>query len=402
MGFAILVVLVRALGPQGFGTLATLLTLVDTGQVLTEAVLAAGMIQAASRQLREGDLARADAAYRLSLLLRLGSGLLAFAVGWLAAAPLSRWLFASEAWAGAVRIAFASLVAVVLYGFPISVLQVQQRFLRLALVSQYRNAARLAALLILVALGTLEVRSAVWAIFVASSIAAVAAFGSIPLGFLRRRGGDRAVAREVLGTSRWMLLAAVGLPGARIDIFMLSGLGSAAEAGIYAAALQLCAAAAILSQAVVTTILPKAAAFRTASEMRSHLRRCARYGPLILAVLLLVLPLSPWLLPWLLGAAYGRTVPVFDLLFASALFTLATNPILMLAFPLGEVRLFALASLTQVGLRVPLNVFVIPAFGAVGAAVIDLLVKLLSVGVVLALLARRLGRMEEGVEARRA
>ena len=101
------------------------------------------------------------------------------------------------------------------------------------------------------------------------------------------------------------------------------------------------------------------------------------------SVSFLLLAISAWITPLLLGESYANAAPVLDLLAGSAFLTLATNPAILLLFPLGEVRLLALVGLAQLAIRVGLNLWLMPTYGATGAAGAELLAKVVTLGLAL-------------------
>jgi O-antigen/teichoic acid export membrane protein len=370
LGFLLLVLLGRTLAPAELGIVSPIVSLLDVSQIAIETVFGAGTIRVAARYL-ESDPRRADMALKLSFWMRLGAAG-GFVVLALALAPLlSELLFGSRAWVGELRLALLAIVGVAVHTSLMSVLQVRQRFRRLAVVTLYKNGTRVLLFGGLIAAGAVTV-SATVGIYAAAALASAGlALLSVSARFTLRPGVDRGVLKELVDVNKWMFVVMFAHFGGRIDIFMLSSLSTPEQVGQYTVAFQLCVAVAVLGQSLVTTLLPRVSALDDPGQMQTYLRTCLRLVPLALVPLAAAFALSGWLIPWLLGESYADAAPVFNIVLTSSLITLVANMPLMLLFPLGRVDVIAIGTLTQVVLRVALNLVLIPRHGALGAALAD-------------------------------
>lgn len=388
LGFALLAVLTRTLSPAEFGTVSPIVALLDLVVAATDAIVVTGTVQLAARHFVD-DPRRARRILRVSLGLRLVLGGGVAAIGALAAGAVSEALLGTRDWEEEVRLAFLAVPFMTLYTFASSALQAGERFTRLAWLALAKNGFRFAFVGLVVLLGAIGVSRVVDAIFWAAAGCAVVAFIAIDRR-LWRPLLDGSICRELVQLNKWMALAVVGLLGARVDIFMLSMLSTPSEVGFYAAAAQLCVAVAMLSSAVATTLFPKAAKLQSIAALRSHYRRSLALLPLGLGAGVLLIGAAAPTLPYVLGAAYSGATPSFVLLGASAFLTLVTNPVLLLLFPMGLVHLYALGSVAQLALRIGGNVIAIPLWGAVGAAGVDVAVKIVTISFLIGVVRVRL------------
>lgn len=388
LGFALLALLTRTLAPNEFGVVSPIVALLDLVVAATDALLVTGTIQLAARHAADAPQ-RAERILRVSLGLRLAIGCLVAAAGSLAAGAISEVLLGSRDWEREVRLAFLAVPFMSAYTFATSALQLREHFSRLASLALAKNGFRLALVGLVVLLGLLSISRIIDAIFWAAAACLVVAL-VVTERRLWRPLFDASVCRELFRINKWMALAIVGLLGARVDIFMLSMLGTPTDVGLYAAAAQLCVAVAMLSSAVATTLLPKAAKLRSLPELRDHYRRSLRLLPVGVGAGALTIAVAAPLLPIVLGEGYAGATPSFVLLGASAFLTLLTNPVLMLLFPMGLVHFYAFGSVAQLLLRIVGNVFAIPLWGAAGAAGIDLAVKLVTIAFLIGVIRMRL------------
>jgi len=386
LGFVVLMILTRGLGPEGFGRLAPALAVMDMGPLLIDTVLAVGTVTVASRVLAQGSAEGARDAAATALALR-GGAALAYALGVLvvvAVLPVAEaGLLALAGLAGG----FLALQTALIGG-----LQVERRFLAVGMAQAMKNVARAALLALLLAAAWLTVDRAMQAALLAAALAAGVTL-AMARPFRPPRGRPRkAHLWPMLAINAWMAVAALSVISGRVDVLLLSALSGPVEAGFYSASLQLCIAVGVFSQAIVTTALPRIAAVARTEALRALLQAWLRRAPLALAPVLFAPLVSPALVPLLLGAEFAGAHVAFDILFAVSMLTLVANPVLMLLFPLGMARVFGLAALAQVVAKLAIAIPLIPAWGAAGVAAADLATRLLMAAVILLVLRRHLAQ----------
>jgi O-antigen/teichoic acid export membrane protein len=393
MGFLILAFLARNLPPSEFGTLSPIIAILDTGQLLIDAVLVLGMLHVASKHATTAP-AVAAMALKIGLWTKLAAGIAICILGLIASRWLSVFLLESPEWRDEFMLMFIAITPASIYTFVTSVLQTQERFTRLAVVSLYKNGFRLLCIGGVFLMGALDATSIIWAFTIAAVASAALAITAIPARTYLTPGIDRTVLKDVFSINKWMVLLAIGFLGARVDILMLTRMSTADEVAWYTAAFQLCTVFGILSQALVTTLFPKTSKISTHQEVRQHVMACLKYVPIALAFGLIAALAGKWLIPLLLGEAYAAASGVFSLLLFSSLVTLLINPIMLVFFPMNWSSMFGMASLLQLLLRIGLNLALIAPFGAIGAGIADVASKLVVIAGMLVAVNWRMKQME--------
>ncbi|MCT4558962.1 MAG: oligosaccharide flippase family protein [Pelagimonas sp.] len=398
LGFVVLMVMTRSLGAEGYGAIAPALAIMDMGQLLIDTLLAAGVVTVASRaqEAPEGQ-AQADHVLATGTWLRIAGGLIYAALFVLGAAWLAPLMFPGQPnGAALVRLAGLTGGMLAMQSALIGGLQIRQRFGAVAISAAMKNLFRLLAVGLCFGLGWVAPLALGAALTLAGLVAlmAVAVVGAP--GYLRRVRPEPNALRDILGINKWMVLASLAIVSGRIDVLILSAWSSPRDVAFYAGAMQLCIGIGILSQAIVTTQLPKVAKYSTNQEVLGYIRRWAGRLPLALAPVALMPFVASWIVSAVLGPDFGAAGPVFAVLFASSMITLVMNPVLLLLFPMGSARLFGLTALGQVAAKWGLAVLVIAGWGALGLAFADVVTKIAASALVLGLLMRRLRHGKEG------
>lgn len=181
---------------------------------------------------------------------------------------------------------------------------------------------------------------------------------------------------------------------ARIDEWMLAAMRDFREVAGYAAAYKLAEVSRTAIRPITMVLFPvfAAAVARAAwQQVRSYAKRTLWSVALIsLAVAICVIAVAPWLVPLLFGAEYPETVAITRVLFLAtpALFiSYAAMPINSSLHLDKQTLGFAVVS---VGVNFVLNLFIIPRWGAIGAAWSTLVTESLFSVCMLALLSSKL------------
>ncbi|MGH1454773.1 MAG: lipopolysaccharide biosynthesis protein [Paracoccaceae bacterium] len=393
-GFVVLILLTRTLGAEGYAALAPALAVMDMGQLLIDTLLAAGVVTVAARTLGKGDSDQADAALKTGLILRLMGGLGFAVLFWGLAPVLAPQLSATTGDAtGAttlLRVAGIAGGLLAVQSALIGGMQITLAFGRVATSAMFKNLLRVLVLGAVLLMGIRAPLPIALALLGAGILALLLTTWLARPAYITRARYSRPLARDMLSINKWMMLASIAIISGRIDILLLAGFSQPEQVAWYTASMQLCIAVGVLSQALVTTTLPRAAQFETLPEMRGFLRGWLSRAPLALLPVLALPFLSPWLFPAILGQGFSGGHRVLDLLFASSMITLVVNPALVLLFPLGSARIFGIAALGQVLAKWAIAWLVIDTYGAVGLAAADIVTKLAVTALIFIALSRRL------------
>ncbi len=154
----------------------------------------------------------------------------------------------------------------------------------------------------------------------------------------------------------------------RLDVLLLGHFRPAAEVGLYGAALALLAKFEVVQNAVLTSSFPDASRYRTKADLRAYVARTLRLTGLASAALLLILPLATALIVALYGEAYaGATLP-FAILAVGFVIGLNAQPAAFVLYPLERVRYIAAGDVLQLVFFTGMGLWLIPIYGARGAA----------------------------------
>jgi O-antigen/teichoic acid export membrane protein len=176
-----------------------------------------------------------------------------------------------------------------------------------------------------------------------------------------------------------------------LGIPVLNYVANAREAGLYGAGSSLLMGIDFLTVSLLTTLLPKISRLNGLDECRSYVRRSFPLFALVAVVLLPLVYFARPLVLSLFGPAYEGTIPVFQVLFFGTLGTLVTHPLYLVLYAMNRPQFHTLSAVVSLTGWVVAGMWLIPTYGAVGAAWATLLARFVQSLMILLILRHTLG-----------
>lgn len=377
---ATIFLLARWLGPGGFGLYAASLAIAVIVTDSLELAISGSVVNFGAK-----NNASSQKLIKLGLILKLTLGLGLGILVAVLAKPVSGWInpdLNQPLYLVALIIPLNFLMR-----FPRSVLQSKRRFWADSSLEVITSLGRFLSVVGFYASGLLTVMTGLWAYLAGAAVALVIGSALISWEFLRERI-NRETKRHFFQFQKWLtigfILAAIH---GRIDTTILLKLAGPEATGVYQAAFRFFMPVMQLAAAFSLVFAPRFASFVTLKEAQIYLKKAAKLTGLLGLGVLLMIPLAPWLVGLIFGSAYaGAVLPVRILALGFALFVVMAPFTAYLIYSVNRTRIFALINFVQLGLVLILNYWLIPNFGAVGAAAASA-VTLISVNLLIMYLA---------------
>lgn len=179
------------------------------------------------------------------------------------------------------------------------------------------------------------------------------------------------VARKVLRSPFRLLFVQSALVAVlmQTDVWMLKALGDLHAVATYGSAYRYYTLAMMVSASMWAILLPVVQRAPNADALdvlfRKQLGVLARIAP----VVVILAAAAPWWIPLVDAGRYPGAVPVFRILSASALISVAFSPHMSVLLRFEDFRFTVAAASAALGIALVLHWILIPRFGEVGAAV---------------------------------
>ena len=377
------IVSARALGPADFGRFGIVMAVVMIAGTLADAGLNQAAVKYIATTKEEGQ--GTDAA-RVYLLLRPAFGLAVMLAGLLVTWPMSSLVLGHSDLTPYLQLAFVTLLSLSVSSYPGTVLLGLGRFGRLGLAGVLNAAITLGGILLLLAVGQLNLGTLIAWNVVLPLVSSIPAWLLLPSGWLPWRlsqGGTPSwrtllqrdgLAGRMLGFGKWLGLATLGsITAIQADMLLLGRLATPEAVGVYSVAVALAMRLDALNQSLILVMLPRANRLQGREEIRGYSRRVLG-GSLLLAGLLVgAIFLAQPLIELLYGESYRAAAGLFMVLLCVVLFDLVTSSVFLVALPLEKPRVLAVAEWLRVGTILAAGWLLIPLYAGLGAALARLL-----------------------------
>jgi O-antigen/teichoic acid export membrane protein len=184
----------------------------------------------------------------------------------------------------------------------------------------------------------------------------------------------------------------------RLDVLMLGYFKQTTEVGLYAFAFNLVRPFELVPETLNVVFLPKVSKFTSRAQVNSYFRETLKLTWLVaIAGIALIFLSKPIVL--LFREEYLPAVPLFQILVGAFVFLAVLNPINLVGHSLNKPQVFAMMAGINLVLSFVGYLFFIPPFGAVGAAVVSLVARILGGAIGFLILQHYLGRWERSLPA---
>lgn len=360
------IVLARVLPPASFGTFAVAYGAMTLVAQLSESGLGIGVVKLLSQASTLSD--ETLDALRGSFLMRTGVTLAAVISMVLGANWLAPTFFHDASTAAPLRLAGGGALGSSYFAFILSCYQGSKRFTEYALLSGIAGASWVIGLAGLHLTGSLSVETTLMVAgcsFVLPAVLGHMRLGTSLLGLPR----SWEPFKQLMVFSKW-----TGLSGLIVllimqgDVFLLGYLSSLPETGVYSAGQRLAMSISVITNSVLTVMLPSVLAQPDVRKLKQGLLsslRVVALTPLLLAAIFLV---APSLVLLLYGKGFATAAPVFTILFGALLLSVFTNSLGFIYYSLDLPQVITVSLALQFLVLVIAGYVLAPVHGAIGMA----------------------------------
>ena len=385
------VILFRNLPQADRGTLSATLGLQAVLVVLADLGLSLTTIRVGAKYLGAGQAAQAATVFRLALKARILLGLVVAGAAVVLAPVLAAAPLASPGHPGLIWAATLAVLGTSLVSWGIDLAQTCRRFGFYALLqigNAFVKAIAIGALLLLHTpagpeldrLAGVPLEQIVWLLGGASLLAGLL---SVALGLRLIPAGATndaeraALVGELRSFNRYAVALVVlsGLSG-YVEVLLLQMLLTPTDTAVFDGARRFAMLLPLLTTALTTVLLPRAAALDGLAASRAYVGKALRICvPLALVTAGGLAAIAPWVLPGVFGAKYAPAVPILQILCLGYAFGIFMNPVTLVLYPLKREAVFVYVNALHLVLALAVGAVLIQSSGAVGAAWSVVIVK---------------------------
>jgi O-antigen/teichoic acid export membrane protein len=275
-------------------------------------------------------------------------------------------------------------------------LRALERFKQLAIITTLSHVARAGLIVGFAYMAILDVESAMILNVAQLVIAFAISSLIIPKQFYRARVSSRYPIKDVFTYSGWIYLFNIlFVLFDRLDVFMLGYFRVTSEVGIYAVAFTLIKPFEMIPESFNTVFLPKVAKYTKKNQVFKYFKDSLKISSLAAMLGLVLIVFAKPMIIAFYTEEYLPSVTVFQILVGGFVLLTMIHPLVLVGHTIDKPKLFALMAAINLVLNFIGNIIFIPEYGAVGAAVVSLVSRVLGSSLSFLILLRYVRRWNE-------
>jgi O-antigen/teichoic acid export membrane protein len=376
--FAASIIVVRTLGAANVGlvTIASVIMGIATSAI--ELGLTTTMIRKLSHYIAQKDDENAIGIFRRIYSLRLAVSGSFMVLAYFLAPVVAVRAYGNADLTVPLRLAGLGAVIFNMYHHTDAVLRAYERFKQEALINVFASLARLLFLALFSYAALLDVNSTMIINLAEIFIGFAVMSFLIPKTYYTQKVKTHYPLGGVLRYSGWLFaFSIIFMLFDRLDVLMLGYFKQATEVGIYSVAFMLVRPIEMVPETLNIVFLPKVAKFTRKAQVYSFFRSTLKVTGLVGIVCLALIIFAKRIILTFYGAEYASSVGLFQILVGAFILLTVLNPINLVGHSLNKPQLFTMIAGINLVLNFTGNLIFIPPYGALGAAYVTLVSRVL-------------------------
>jgi O-antigen/teichoic acid export membrane protein len=378
VGFAASIIVVRTLGPGNVGLLTIASVIMGISGSVIEIGLTTTMIRKLSYHLVQNDDESAVGIFRRIYFLRLGISGSFIVLAYFLAPVVAVHAYGNAALTVPLRLAGLGAFLFNVSYHTEAVLRAYEKFLQLGIINVIASLARLAILAFLSYAALLNVNSAMAANLAQTLIGFLVMSLVIPRKYYTRKQSTTYPLGGVLRYSGWLFaFSLLFMLFDRLDVLMLGYFKQATEVGIYSVAFMLVRPIEMVPETLNVVFLPKVAKFTRKAQVYRYFRDTLKVTGLVGLIGFGLIVFAKRIILTFYGADFVASVTLFQIMVGAFILLTVINPINLVGHSLNKPQLFTMMAGVNLILSFTGYLIFIPGYGALGAAIVNLVSRIL-------------------------
>jgi len=377
LAFLVTVIIARTLGPSDYGTLAIAYTLMVFSIDIVDFGLEKSFVRYYSLY-SQTDRRRANQLFNDLFGLKLLLCILLCFIVYLTSGYLAKNLLLKPELTLPLRLAGIGFIGGALLRFEASFFQANEQFKKYIQVNLAHSIFRMSGLFVLIWLSLISINH-LMVMYVIAYFSGLTFSSFLLPKFSFSFPRHKEVFREIFGLSKWIFLSTIlVMVETRLDFFMLGHLSTKEEVGYFSAAWNIAYALPLIIVSICAALFPKVSKMSSKEELKTYVNKLLSFSPLIIPIMIGAIFLSRWVIWLIYGREYLPCVGPLQILVIGYSLILLIVPMSLVLYSLDKAWAIAMVNFLELASHGVANYFLIPSHGASGAAISNLIVKIVT------------------------
>jgi O-antigen/teichoic acid export membrane protein len=375
IGFLAIIIISRDLGPKQYGVFSLLLAIFTVAVQISDFGVSTSYVKYVSE-----NILKAKEIFVTVILSKVILSLLVITTLYFSAGLISDFFFESREYKRLIEIIAIAILFHAFFAVIMSHFQAVQNFKIFAYLNIAHNFLKLLSVVIVAFAFSqekhLEYFIITYAFVVVPFILVISLKNYKLFRYIKQFDFNYFIQIYKLGF--WVFLSSLAVMVImRLDMMMLQKMSTSLEVGYYSIAMNLAMIFPLITASLVTTLLPKMNEFLKNHTVKDYVLRVLSKTKYVVAILIVMELLSPFVIKLLFGEQYAESISVFQILLVAFTFGVIINPISLVMYSINKVYLLTIMNWVQLPLNYFGNLLLIPIWQADGAAVSTIILRIL-------------------------
>lgn len=375
IGFLAIIIISRDLGPEQYGIFSLLLAVFTVATQVSDFGVSTSYVKYVSE-----NLSKAKEIFVTVILSKVVLSLVVISTLYFSSGLISDFFFESEEYKRLIEIIAIAILFHAFFAVIMSHFQAVQNFKIFAYLNIAHNFLKLLSVVIVAFAFSqekhLEYFIITYAFVVVPFILVISLKNYKLFRYIKQFDFNYFIQIYKLGF--WVFLSSLAVMVImRLDMMMLQKMSTSLEVGYYSIAMNLAMIFPLITASLVTTLLPKMNEFLKNHTVKDYVLRVLSKTKYVVAILIVMELLSPFVIKLLFGEQYAESISVFQILLVAYTFGIIINPISLVMYSINKAYLLTAMNWVQLPLNYFGNLLLIPIWQANGAAMMFCSINLL-------------------------
>jgi len=376
--FVAAIVVARTLGPTKLGVLTIATVIMGISSKIIEMGLTTTMVRKIAFHISIGEEDEGISLFRNIYRFRFLVCILVLLIFYFLTPFLAELFLHDVSLITPLRLAIVGAFLFNLFFHVEGMLRALEKFKEIAILNITSHVVRTGFILLLAYHAILGVNSTMMINILQIFIGFVIASLIIPKKFYFRRIDKKYPLKKVFLYSGWMyLFSLLFMLFDRLDVLMLGYFRQAAEVGIYSVAFTMIRPLELLPETFNTVFLPKVSKFLNKDQIYRYFKDTLKVTSLVSIVGLVLIFIAEPLIVSFYGERYASSAKLFQILVGAFILLSMINPLSLVAHSLNKPQIFTFMAGINLVMNFTGNIIFIPKYGALGAAIVTLVSRVL-------------------------
>ena len=381
LGFIVIMIMSRGLGPEKYGVYAIFISIYDFLRQFADLGISTAYVKLCSQKITNNESVKDI--FITAMLSKVIISIALIVTSFFCSSWISIYFFGNDIYSDLIVLITISVLFSQIFNVMVIHLQALQKFKLYSYLNISNQVIRLITIVALASYFTFDriENFVIGFVFSYTLICIMVGVKYFRYFFKADRGRfSLTELKKIYQMGFWVFLSGIAVVlTLRLDVWMLKKMSNNLEVGYYSVAMQLAMVFPLLTMSIQSTLLPKVGEYLKKNTIREYIFKILSFSKYVFVVFVILLWLSPDIIEMIFSNRFKDSVYSFRILLSAVIIGIFLNPISLVFYCMDKAHYLTVLNWLQLLFNIILNLFLIPLYGAPGASLSTLIVRIVGI-----------------------